>query len=167
MGSFSPDSYETVDERIQRFYRDTPDGRITTELLDHSGEPGNTRWIVKAFVYRDDGDRPAGTGMAFDTDGVGMAQKTAALETAETSAVGRALAQAGFSGNRRTTREEMAKTVIPDLLRRINSAVSKQETADLWIEAGKHGVLDEPMKKRIYKRNEELAKAGDGGDSAS
>lgn len=166
MGSFSPDSYETVDERIQRFYRDTPDGRITTELLDHSGEPGNTRWIVKAFVYRDGGDRPAGTGMAFDTDGVGMAQKTAALETAETSAVGRALAQAGFSGNRRTTREEMSKTVIPELQRRVAEAKTKAETKDVWQDAMKAGVL-EAVKQRIYDRNEQLAKAGDGGDTAS
>ncbi|MGP9611421.1 hypothetical protein ACT3TD_13835 [Corynebacterium sp. AOP36-E1-14] len=164
MGGFSPESYETVDERIQRFYRETPGGRITTELLEHAGEPGKTRWIVKAYVFRDDGDHPAGTGMAFDTDGVGMAQKTAALETAETSAVGRALAQAGYSGSRRTTREEMAKTVIPDLLRRIGTAGSKQETGDLWIEANKAGVLDEQMKKRIYKRNEELAKEGAGGE---
>ena len=31
------------------------------------------------------------------------------LETCESSAIGRALANAGYSGNKRTTREEMAK----------------------------------------------------------
>lgn len=163
MANFNPANYETVDERIQRFYRTVPDGRITTELLEHSGDPGSTRWIVKAYVYRDAGDRPAGTGMAFDTDGVGMAQKTAALETAETSAVGRALAQAGFSGSKRTTQEEMGKTVIPDLQRRISEAKSKSETKDLWQEAVKAGVL-EAVKQRIYDRNDQLAKAGEGGE---
>lgn len=157
--AWDPTAYETVDERIQRFYRTVPDGRITTELLEHSGEPGNTRWIVKAFVYRDGGDVPAGTGMAFDTDGVGMAQKTAALETAETSAVGRALAQAGFSGSKRTTREEMSKTVIPDLQRRASEAKTKEETANVWQEAVKAGVLD-AVRQRIYDRNEALSKGG-------
>ena len=38
-----------------------------------------------------------------------MANKTSALENAETSAIGRALANAGYSGNKRATREEMAK----------------------------------------------------------
>jgi hypothetical protein len=38
-----------------------------------------------------------------------MANKTSALENAETSAIGRALAQAGYSGDKRVTREEMAK----------------------------------------------------------
>jgi hypothetical protein len=38
-----------------------------------------------------------------------MANKTSALENCETSSIGRALANAGYSGNRRATREEMAK----------------------------------------------------------
>jgi hypothetical protein len=38
-----------------------------------------------------------------------MANKTSALENAETSAIGRALANAGYSGNKRASREEMAK----------------------------------------------------------
>lgn len=163
MGGFSPESYETVDERIQRFYRTVPGGRITTELLEHTGEPGKTRWIVKAYVFRDDGDHPAGTGMAFDTDGVGMAQKTAALETAETSAVGRALAQAGFSGSRRTTREEMGKTVIPGLLRRVSEATSKEQVKDVYQEAMKQGVV-EAVKQKVYDKNAELAKAGGDGE---
>jgi hypothetical protein len=38
-----------------------------------------------------------------------MANKTSALENAETSAIGRALANAGYSGNKRTSRQEMEK----------------------------------------------------------
>jgi len=60
-------------------------------------------------ALRSDGWYLKSTGLAFEIDGVGMAQKTAALETCESSAIGRALANAGYSGNRRTTREEMAK----------------------------------------------------------
>jgi hypothetical protein len=60
-------------------------------------------------ALRSDGWYLKATGLAFEIDGVGMAQKTAALETCESSAIGRALANAGYSGNKRTTREEMAK----------------------------------------------------------
>ena len=115
MAKFNLNEYETVDERIQRFYRDNAGGRIETELLDHDGEHGKTRWIVRAEVYKADSENPSGVGHAFELDGQGMANKTSALENAETSAVGRALAQAGYSGSRRTTREEMAKVLIPEL----------------------------------------------------
>jgi hypothetical protein len=38
-----------------------------------------------------------------------MANKTSALENCETSAIGRALANMGLSGDQRASREEMAK----------------------------------------------------------
>jgi hypothetical protein len=67
-------------------------------------------WVVKASVYLDDQtDKPKATGLAFEVDGQGMANKTSALENAETSAIGRALANAGYSGNKRTSRQEMEK----------------------------------------------------------
>jgi len=53
------------------------------------------------------------TGLAFEVDGVGMAQKTSALETCETSAIGRALGNMGYFGSLKPTREEMQKTVKP------------------------------------------------------
>lgn len=110
MAQFNLDSYETVDQRIRRFYKDHPQGRITTELVDFRGEPGKTRWVVKASVWRERTEgEPDGTGYAFENDGAGLANKTSALENCETSAAGRALAQIGYSGDKRATREEMAK----------------------------------------------------------
>jgi hypothetical protein len=58
------------------------------------------------------------TGLAFEIDGQGMANKTSALENAETSAIGRALANAGYSGNKRASREEMAKVARADAVKR-------------------------------------------------
>jgi len=112
MAQYNPNDYETVDSRVKRFYTDHPGGRITTALVDMDGEPGRTRWVVRASIWRDriDGE-PDGTGLAFEVDGTGMANKTSALENCETSAVGRALANIGYSGDRRASREEMAKTV--------------------------------------------------------
>ena len=156
MANWSLSDYETVDERIQRFYRDNAGGRIETQLLAHDGEHGKTRWIVRAEVYKADSENPSGVGHAFEIDGTGMANKTSALENAETSAVGRALAQAGYSGSRRTTREEMAKVLIPALRERIATAKTKDETRAVWNEAQRNGVLD-TLRQEILARNEQIA----------
>lgn len=147
MAQFSLESYETVDQRIRRFYKDHQQGRITTDLVDFRGEPGKTRWVVKASVWRDrtEGD-PDGTGFAFENDGAGMANKTSALENCETSAIGRALAQIGYSGDKRATREEMAKVQAQqkpqapyqpsqDFLELIQSATTKDEKNAIWQQA--------------------------------
>ena len=112
MANFNLNDYETVDSRIKRFYTDHPHGRINTDLVSMLGDTGKTRWVVKAAVWRDAGDGnelPDGTGYAFENDGEGMANKTSALENGETSAIGRALANIGYSGDKRASREEMAK----------------------------------------------------------
>jgi hypothetical protein len=63
------------------------------------------------YLNREDQEKnlPKATGWAFEVDGQGMAQKTAALETAETSAIGRCLANMNYSGSKRASREEMTK----------------------------------------------------------
>ncbi len=66
--------------------------------------------MCKSYIFMSDADiDPQATGMAFEIDGQGMANKTSALENAETSAIGRALANAGYRGNKRASREEMQK----------------------------------------------------------
>lgn len=69
--------------------------------LDYDTESVNVRFVEQAYLKA--------TGWAFEIDGQGMANKTSALENAETSAIGRALANAGYSGNKRASREEMVK----------------------------------------------------------
>lgn len=108
MANFNLNDYETVEERIRRFYADNPEGRIMTQNLTTEADRAAATWIVQAFVFIG-GDLPKASGLAFEVDGVGMANKTSALENAETSAIGRALANAGYSGNKRASREEMAK----------------------------------------------------------
>lgn len=124
MASFNLDDYETVEERIKRFYDDNPEGRITTEYLTTEADRVRAQWIVKASVFMDHLEEfPKATGLAFEIDGAGMANKTSALENAETSAIGRALANAGYSGNKRASREEMQKVA--------NAAAAENWTAQL------------------------------------
>lgn len=110
MPQFNLNDYETVEERIKRFYKDNKTGRIITENITTLQDRQVSTWVVKASVYlNDETDKPKATGLAFEVDGQGMANKTSALENAETSAIGRALANAGYSGNKRASRQEMEK----------------------------------------------------------
>ena len=117
MPAFNPAEYETVAERLKRLYKDFPDARIVTENLTQQHDRAISTWVVKATLYLNREDQlancPKATGLAFEVDGVGMANKTSALENAETSAIGRALAQAGYFGDKKASREEMQKTLKP------------------------------------------------------
>ena len=100
--------YETVDSRIHKFHEMHKNGRINTSVEFHEE---SKRWVVRAEVYRDLLDPfPAATGYAEEVIGSSMVNKNAALENAETSAIGRALANLGFSTKgARPSAEEMGK----------------------------------------------------------
>jgi CBS domain-containing protein len=104
---FNLEDYETVEERLTKFWKDQPDGRINTTLL----EANTTRFIVRAEIFRTEVDaHPWATGIAEETvQGRGV-NATSALENCETSAIGRALANAGYATKgKRASREEMTK----------------------------------------------------------
>jgi hypothetical protein len=104
---FNLDDYETVEERLIKFWKDHPDGQIHTKVLEHT----SSRFIVEASIFRTEADvRPWTTGLAEETvQGRGV-NATSALENCETSAIGRALANAGYATKgKRASREEMSK----------------------------------------------------------
>ena len=104
---FNLEDYETVEERLVKFWKEHPDGQIHTRVLEHS----SSRFIVEASIFRTEADaRPWTTGLAEETvQGRGV-NATSALENCETSAIGRALANAGYATKgKRASREEMGK----------------------------------------------------------
>lgn len=111
MARFNLADYETVAERIIRFYKDHPDGAIITKNLTTDADRERRQWVVYAEVWFDKNNdvRPTGTGLAFEIDGGAGANATSGLENCESSACGRALAQANYGGDKRVSREEMAK----------------------------------------------------------
>ena len=106
MAHFNLEDYETVEERLIKFWKDHPQGRIITEVLEISA----SRFIVKASLYRESEANAWTTGLAEETvQGRGV-NATSALENCETSAIGRALANAGYATKgKRASREEMSK----------------------------------------------------------
>lgn len=131
MGQYNPKDYETVEERLKRFYADYSDGRVITENLTTLQDRQVSTWVFKATIYLDEGSLAAGlpkaTGHAFEVDGTGGANKTSAMENAETSAIGRCLANMNYSGNKRSTREEMSK---------VSAGVTPEApTGGWWVEA--------------------------------
>jgi hypothetical protein len=104
---FNLEDYETVEERLVKFWKDYPDGRIDTRLVEASA----TRFIVQAYIYRTEADQhPWSSGLAEETISGRGVNATSALENCETSAIGRCLASAGYATKgKRPSREEMQK----------------------------------------------------------
>ena len=105
--AFNLADYETVESRLEKFWKEFPDGRVSTELEVCEAH----RYIVKAYLYRTYLDQVAySTGFAEEKDTDRGVNATSALENCETSAIGRALANAGFAANgKRPSQEEMKK----------------------------------------------------------
>jgi hypothetical protein len=101
--------YAPVSDRITLFYQRYPAGRIVTQLRSRT----DREITFRALVYRGaDDSRPAATGWASEREGDGEVNLVACLENTETSAIGRALANLGFTASvRRPSREEMEKAV--------------------------------------------------------
>lgn len=107
--AFNINDYETVEVRLGKFIAEYPDFRIYTELLESSP----TRFIVRASIYRTELDaNPWATGLAYEVVTDRGVNSTSALENAETSAIGRSLANAGYAAKgKRPSQSEMAKVI--------------------------------------------------------
>ena len=110
--AFNLADYETVESRLEKWWKDYPDGRVATKIEQAS----DTRYIVSAELFRTEADAKAyATGLASENVSDRGVNSTSALENCETSAIGRALANAGYAAKgKRASREEMTKVVRSD-----------------------------------------------------
>jgi len=103
------ENYETVAERLARWLDMEHNGqpRVITHLVS---EPGTDICVFRAELWVD--GTLISTGWAEEVRGQGNVNKTSHLENCESSAIGRALANAGLAGSdpsKRPSREEMSK----------------------------------------------------------
>jgi hypothetical protein len=105
------EGYETVAERIEKFWVKYPNGRIDVKIVFQDG----TRYIIQTDIYKDLGDA-----LPFATDFAEEIRSSAnrfPMENGSTSAIGRALHTGGlskFSENQnRPSLEEMRRVERP------------------------------------------------------
>lgn len=106
--AFNPNDYEPVDQRLNRFWENHPDGRVHTDLVYDDGQ----RCIVKASIYFDRQDpTPVAVDYAEEVLTDRGVNSTSRIENCCTSAIGRALADCGYASKTgaRPSREEMQK----------------------------------------------------------
>jgi hypothetical protein len=141
---FNLADYETVEVRLEKFIKDYADFRISTELEVVEKD----RYIVKAYLYKTANDSVAwATGYAEEKITDRGVNSTSALENCETSAIGRALANAGYAAKgKRPSREEMTKVVATKVAKPPVQDV-KPDNQDYWTTpVGEYrGVVDAPV----------------------
>jgi hypothetical protein len=133
--------YTTVAVRVEIARRHFGAIGIATEVTQWATDNGQPI-VVKATVT-DEAGRVLATGHAEEVRGQGNVNRTSALENAETSAIGRALAALGINGGEFASADEMAQATggdaprgqqqppreAPESIRdRLISAIGKQET---------------------------------------
>ena len=162
---FKGKEYTEVKDRLFGFLSEYPQATIKTKLISvdqitdsPSGEQCN-EYIVRAKVIPNPLQEPEiyYTGYAAERDNTGFVNKTSALENCETSAVGRALAFAGFGGdfaiaskeevdNAKTAAKKSAVTVdmlskLDALSKRVKSHIG-EEHYRVYVERRSNGYYD-------------------------
>lgn len=99
-------SYQTVALRVQKFREEHPDFSLLTSVIERTAES-----VVMLAQIADASGRILATGHSEEYRASSQINKTSALENAETSAIGRALAAFGLGGTEFATANEVANAI--------------------------------------------------------
>ena len=104
---FDLSDYETVEDRLIRFWADHNEGSIVTTMMNYDGDS----CVFRAEIRYDKLDEAITTsGYAHETRSERGVNSTSFVENCETSAIGRALANCGYATHgKRPSRTEMEK----------------------------------------------------------
>ena len=140
--AFNLADYETVESRLEKWWKDYPDGRVATKIEQAT----DTRYIVSAELYKTEADAKAyATGLASENVSDRGVNSTSALENCETSAIGRALANAGYAAKgKRASREEMTKVVRSETFS-VDRTEPMPISNDEWIKAAQTTAPKPPL----------------------
>lgn len=140
--SYLPADYETVADRLVRWWAKYPNGRIETTMVHYDAKTVVFRAMGYAAV---DAANPVACGFAEEVLGSSPVNKTSFVENCETSAIGRMISNSpiGTAGPR-PSREEMQK------VERRGEAVSPQ--GNPVPEAGGASPKQKAMLRALYRQ---------------
>lgn len=98
--------YQTVALRVRNFREKHPDFTLSTEIVSRDADV-----VVMKALVADEKGRVIATGHAEEKRAASQINRTSALENAETSAIGRALAAFGLGGTEFATADEVANAI--------------------------------------------------------
>ena len=105
---FDLSNYETVEQRLVRWWAAYPNGRVYTCMMNYTGDA----CVFYCELYADKDDKvPVATGYAEEIKTDRGVNATSFVENAETSAIGRAIGNCALASNGtpRPSRNEMQK----------------------------------------------------------
>jgi hypothetical protein len=152
--------YLTVAYRIKQFRVDHPDWQIHTDIIHMDDD----RVVVRAEIADSAGVTVA-TGHAEEKRSASQINQTSALENCESSAVGRALAFAGYGGSEIASADEVQNAIyqqenknprVEKMTKAVNACGSLEDLKVVW---GAMNESDRKVMQSIFsKRKEEVCR---------
>ena len=133
-------NYVEVNTRLKAFWELCENGKIKTHILSLD----NGICVIQAEVYENKEDtEPRATGIAYEKEGSTFINKTSYIENCETSAVGRALGNAGIGIDTSIASAEEVQNAI--IQQDENKKITKTQVDALYDLIKNHGVENDEV----------------------
>lgn len=125
---FSGKTYKPVNHRIKELYEKHPDARLISKRMPDTVVDGKgaVNFVCKLYI----GDTLVSSGHSEETRFSSLVNSTSAVENAETSAAGRALALYGFGGDELASADELSTALTSQQIIEVKAEVLKSLELD-------------------------------------